>query len=51
MAPDIRLAGVKVSVTAATLIELMSFPHNIMHAVFVKMKLMEGLLDREPHSV
>jgi hypothetical protein len=51
MASDIRLAEVKVSVTAVTFIDLMSFHHSIMHAVFVKMKLMEELLEREPHSV
>jgi hypothetical protein len=50
-APNIRLAGVKVSVTAVMLTELMSFPHNMMRAMFVIKKLMEGLLDREPQCL
>ena len=38
MAPDIRLAGVKVSVTAVMLKEMMSFPHYVVCPMFVIMK-------------
>jgi hypothetical protein len=51
IAPDIPLAGVKVSVTAVVLTEMISLPHYVMQTMFVIMKLMEGLLGREPHSV
>ena len=48
MAPNIQLAGVKVSVTTVMLTELVS---PMMRAVFVIMKLMEVLLDRGSYSV